>query len=154
MKNSLMIIAVFLFSFAHTVFAKEIAVLLPVAGPLTAYEKTELTKEIVESLSGRYELKHGEEVDRIVKQVFQEESKKKDCDETNCYRRIAAQYHAEKIVAIRVTQTKKGNFLVTYNLYNVPADEMSVSQKMECAGCSFEKLKVICKELIDQVSKR
>ena len=133
---------------AHAAYAKEVAVLLPVTGPLTPFEKAELTKEAVEALSTQFELKHGEDVDRFVKQAFQEESKKKDCDETNCYRRIAAQYHAEKIIALRVAQIEKGRYLVTYHLYDVPTGEMTASQQKECAQCSFEKLKVLCKEMI------
>lgn len=113
-------------------------------------EKAELTKEAVQGLSSTFELKHGEEVDRFVKQAFQEESKKKDCDETNCYRRIAAQYHAEKIVALCVAEVSKGRYLVTYHLYDVPTGEMTASQKKECAQCSFEKLKALCKELTSQ----
>lgn len=139
--------------FTQAACAKEVAVLLPVTGPLTPLEKIELTGEAVENLSTRFELKHGEEVDRFVKQAFQEESKKKDCDETNCYRRIAAQYHAEKIVALRVAEVGKGRYLVTFHLYDVPTGEMTASQKKECAQCSFEKLKALCKELTSQMIK-
>lgn len=150
MKNMLRVFAVAMLLFAHSAYAKEIAVLLPVTGPLTPLEKIELTKQALEGLSARFELNHGEDVDRFVKQVFQEESKKKDCDEANCYRRIAAQYHAEKIVALRVVEVAKGRYLMTYHLYDVPTGEMTVSQKKECAQCSFEKLKAICKELTSQ----
>jgi len=139
--------------FAQAVVAKEIAVLLPLSGPLTPFEKTELTKQVVDGLSVKFDLKHGEEVDLVVKQAFQEESKKKDCDETNCYRRIAAQYRAEKIVAIRVVQANKENYLVTINVYNVLTNEMSVSQKKECIQCSFEKLKALFNDLTTKVSK-
>lgn len=153
MKNIYKVFAVALLLFVpiffgQTACAKEIAVLLPVTGPLTPYEKSELTKEVVDGLSTRFELKHGEEVDHIVKQAFQEESQKKDCDETNCYRRIAAQYHAEKIVALRVAQVEKGRYLVTYHLYDVPTGEMTASQQKECSQCSFEKLKALCQELM------
>ena len=139
--------------FAQAVTAKEIAVLLPLTGPLTPIENAELTRQVVEGLSVKFDLKHGVEVDRVVKQAFQEESKKRDCDETNCYRRIAAQYRAEKIIAIRVVQSGKENYLVTINLYNVLTNEMTVSQKRDCAQCSTEKLKVILKELTSNVSK-
>ncbi|HLP97298.1 MAG TPA: hypothetical protein VK149_02515 [Sideroxyarcus sp.] len=147
MKNLLRVLAVALLLIAPLVNAKEIAVLLPLTGPLTPFEKTELTKVAVEGVSARFELRHGEEVDRFVKQAFQEESKKTDCDETNCYRRIAAKYHAEKIVALRVAQVEKGRYLVTYHLYDVPTGEMIASQQKECGQCSLEKLKALCKEL-------
>lgn len=156
MKNNLRVLSVAMLLlapifFLQAAYAKEIAVLLPVTGPLTLYEKSELTKDAVEGLSARFELKQGEEVDRFVKQVFQEESKKKDCDEANCYRRIAAQYHAEKIVALRVAQVGKGRYLVTYHLYDVPTGEMTASEQKECTQCSFEKLKALFKELIGKM---
>lgn len=147
---ALLLVPVF---FTQAAYAKEVAVLLPVTGPLTPSEKIELTKQAVDGLSVRFDLRHGEEVDRFVKQAFQEESKKKDCDETNCYRRIAAQYHAEKIVALRVAEVAKGRYLVTFHLYDVPTGEMTASQKKECAQCSFEKLKALCKELTGKMTR-
>lgn len=153
MKKMLRMLAVAVLLLAQPACAKEIAVLLPVTGPLTPLEKVELTKEAVDGLSARFELRHGEEVDRFVKQAFQEESKKQDCDETNCYRRIAAQYHAEKIVALRVAEVAKGRYLVTYHLYDVPTGEMTDSRKKECAQCSFKKLKALCNELTSQTTE-
>lgn len=150
MKRMLKFLPIALLLLSPSIFAKDIAVLLPVVGPLTPYEKSELTKEVVAGLAGKFELKHGEDVDLVVKQAFQEESKKKDCDETNCYRKIAAKFHAEKIVAIRVVLVENERYLVTYSLYDVAAGEMADSQKRECAGCSFEKIKVICNELLSQ----
>ena len=153
MNNTLRVLAVALLLFAQTAWAKEIAVLLPVTGPLTPLEKSELTKEAVEGLSPKLELKYGDDVDRFVKKAFQEESKKQDCDETNCYRRIAAKYHAEKIVALRVAQVEKGRYLVTYHLYDVPTGEMTASQQKECDQCSIDKLKGLFKELVTYTNK-
>ena len=153
MKNLLSVFVVTLLLFAQSAHGKEIAVLLPVTGPLTPFEKAELTKTAVQGLSAAFELKHGEAVDRVVKKAFQEESKKADCDETNCYRRIAATYHAEKIVALRVTQVEKGRYLVTYHLYDVPTGEMTFSQQKECAQCSFEKIKALCNELAGNLTQ-
>jgi hypothetical protein len=136
---------------AHTAYAGEVAVLLPVVGPLTPFEQAELSKDAVEVFSARFDVKHGAEVDSFVKQVFQEESKKNDCDEANCYRRIAAKYHADKIIALRVAQVEKGRYLVTSHLYDVPTGEMTSSQKQECAQCSFDKLKALCKDVTQRV---
>lgn len=136
---------------AHAAYAKEVAVLLPVIGPLTPFEQAELSKDAAEVFSARFDVQHGAEVDRFVKQVFQDESKKSDCDEANCYRRIAANYHADKIVALRVVQVEKGRYLVTAHLYDVPTGSMTSSQKMECAQCSFDKLKALCKDITQRV---
>ena len=154
MKNLLSGFAVaILLLLANTANAREAAVLLPVTGSLTPFEKSELGKVVIDGLSEKFAMNYGEEVDRFVKQTFQDESKKNDCDETNCYRRIAAQYHAQMIVALRVADINKGRYLVSANLYDVATGEMASSQKEECAQCSFEKLKVLCKELIARMSK-
>jgi hypothetical protein len=153
MKNILRLVAVAILLLSQAAYAKEVAVLLPVSGPLTPYEKTELTKEAVDVLSARFELKHGEEIDLVVKQAFLEESKKNDCDETNCYRHIAAQYHAEKIVALRVAQVAKGSYLVTAHLYDVLTDRMTFSEKRKCEDCSTQKFKALTKELMSRLAK-
>ena len=153
MKNFLSVFALAMLLLAQAAHAREIAVLLPITGSLTPFEKSELGKVVVEGLSARFELNYGEKVDLFVKQAFQDESKKQDCEETNCYRRIAAQYHADKIVVLRVTDIQIARYLVTTHLYDVPTGAMSSSQKEECTECSFEKLKVLCKELIGRMSK-
>jgi len=152
MKRLLKLFAVVIILLAPSAYAREIAVLLPVTGPLTPFEKSGLSKEVVDGLSARFDLQYGEEVDHFVKQVFQDESKKNDCDEANCYRRIAALYHAEKIVVLRVTETDKGSYLVMLLLYDVPTGEMTSSQKEECTQCSFEKLKLLYKGLASSIS--
>lgn len=154
MKSTLNILAVALMLFANIAYAKEIAVLLPVAGPLTPNEKAELTKGTVEGLLSGFDLKHGDEVDRVVKQAFQEESKKQDCDETNCYRRIASKYSADKIIALRVATMVAGHYLVTLQIYDVPTGEMTFSQKNECKACSFEILKGLSKDLTSQALRK
>lgn len=153
MKFLLSALAVAILLLAPAAYAKEVAVFLAVTGPLTPFEKSELSKEVVEGLSAKFELRYGAEVDHYVKKVFQEESKKNDCDETDCYRRIAALYHAEKIIALRVAEVEKGRHLVTAHIYEVSTGEMSASEKEECMQCSFEKLKVLCKEITKRMSK-
>ena len=153
MRNIMGVLATALLLFSQLAVAKEIAVLLPLTGPITQIEKSELSKEVVDALSDKFELRYGEEVDRVVKQVFQDESRKNDCDETNCYRRIAAYYHAEMLVVLRVAETGKGRYLVTAHLYDVPTGNMIFSREAECTQCSFEKLKVLCKELSLSMSK-
>jgi hypothetical protein len=153
MKRLAGIFAVAMLLFIPQAYARESAVLLPVTGPLTTLEKTGLSKEVLDDLSSSFDLQYGEEVDRFVKQVFQEESKKSDCDEANCYRRIAALYHAQKIVGLRVTEIDKGSYLVILLLYDVPTGEMTSSQKEECKQCTFEKLKLLCKGLASRISR-
>lgn len=125
--------------------SNDTAVLLPVTGPLTSYEKMEMAGEIVAGLSGRLKLIHGNDVDLFVSQVFREESQKQDCDEVNCYRRIAEHYQAEKIVALRVATLDKDRYLLTFYHYDVFEGKMTASQQKECAQCSLDKLKELCR---------
>jgi hypothetical protein len=142
MKKILGLVGLAVLLFAHAASAKEVVVLLPITGPLTPYEKTELARAVVGELSPKFELKYGAAVDRFAKKAFQEESKKKDCDETNCYRRIAAQYHADKIAAVRIVLVAKDNYLLSLHLYDVASGEMDFSEKMDCTECSSDKLKL------------
>jgi hypothetical protein len=152
MKNVLRLLFVAVLLCAHTVQAKEIAVFMPVVGPLTPFEQAALSKDAVTVFSARFDLRYGEEVDQFVKQVFQEESKKKDCDEASCYRRIAAKYQADKIVALRVIQVEKERYLATAHLYDVASGDMLASEQQECMHCSFERLKQLCHELTLRVA--
>lgn len=152
MRNKLRLLFLTFLIFASPAFAKEIAVMLPLTGPLSPFEQAELTKEFADGISNQFELKYGEDVDRFVKQVFQDESKKKDCDEAKCYQRIAAQYHAEKILALRVVQVAQGNYLVTSHLYDVPSGNMTFSEKRTCLECTTQKLKALCKELASRIT--
>jgi hypothetical protein len=147
MNNLLKLIALLFLLFTQQSFAKEIAVLLPVTGAASPFEQAELTQEAVEGLSAKFDLKHGEEVDQFVKQVFHDESKKKDCDEENCYRRIAARYQADKIVAFRMLERAQGNYLVTSHSYDVPTGTMTLSEQKFCVQCTTQKLKALFKEL-------
>lgn len=153
MKNLLKLFALAVLLLSQTAYALEAAVLLPVAGPLTSFEKSELSREVVQGLASRFELKHGDEVGRFVEQVFREESRKKDCDESNCYRRIAAQFHAEKIVALRLAQMDKGKYLVTLHLYEIASGGMLYSESGECIECTQEKLKALCKQLTGRMAQ-
>ncbi len=151
-KLSALSILLFWVLFASVANARETAVLLPVTGPLTPLELTELTREVVTGLSSVFDVKHGEEVNRVVKQIFKEESKKTDCDETSCYRQIAVQYHAEKIIALRLTQIETERYLLTLNVYDVVTGDVTVSNKRECTSCTFEKIKILARDLIGAVS--
>lgn len=149
MKKILALLLVFLALSSATAYAKETAVLLPVTGPLTPLEITELSRDIVTGLAPLFDLKHGEEVNRFVKQTFLEESKKPDCDEASCYRQIAAQYHAEKIIALRLTQIETEHYWLILNVYDVVTGDVTVSNKRECTSCSFEKIKILARELVN-----
>ncbi|MEI7843965.1 MAG: hypothetical protein WCI39_13155 [Gallionellaceae bacterium] len=153
MKKILALFAVTFCLFSQLAQAKDTAVLLPIGGTLTATEKSSLTQEIVTNLAPQFELTYGDEVDQFVKKAFQEESKKKDCDETNCYRRIAAKFHAEKIVALRLTQIGKARQLMVLHIYDVQTGEVTASEKGECTDCSLEKLKTLSKKLISATLK-
>lgn len=142
-----------LFILVSAAFSKERAVLLPLIGPLTPNEKMILSKEVSTVLEKKYTLVAGEEVDRFVKQVFLEESHKTECDESSCYRRISDHYHADNIIALRVTKITESSYLITFNLYDVPTGEMILSRSQECTECSFEKLKALSNYLIRMEKK-
>lgn len=126
---------------------REKAVLLPIVGPLTAKEKEDLAHTLVSVLDGSYKVIYGADVDSYVKKVFREERKKTDCDETTCYRKIAARYGAEKIVAFRVVKKRGNDYLITFNIYDVTTEEIEESKKLDCLDCSYETIKRLSAKL-------
>lgn len=148
MKNIYCLILLVMLSIPSGVMAKDVAVLLPITGAITPQERNELTQLAVIALTKQFDLKHGEAVDEKVKQVFQEESKRQNCDETSCYRKIAAHYQAEKIIALRLTQTAADHFLLVLNIYDVTTGDITASQKRECAQCTFDKIKILVSDIV------
>lgn len=140
-------LAAFLFV-APLAHAADRAVLLPVTGELLASEKVQLADEVAKSLSGQYLVIKGDKVNRFVAKVFREESNKLDCDETNCYRRIAAEFKAEKIIALKIAKVSSGKYLQTFNLYDVTTGEVVLSKQAECNECSFSKLLVTTQSMM------
>lgn len=129
-------------------FAAEGVVLLPVTGPLTPQEINTLTTDAAKNLSGRFRVIYGEEVDAFVKKVFSEESKKADCDEDACYRRIAANYKVDRIAALKVAKMGDKGYLVTFSIYDTVQGKVIESRRKDCADCSFEGLQALCSGLV------
>lgn len=128
--------------------AAEGILLLPVTGPLTPLEIQSLTTDAAKNLSGRYRVIYGEEVDSFVKKVFSEESRKADCDEDACYRRIAANFKVDRIAALKVAKTGEKGYLVTFSIYDTLQGKVIESRRKDCADCSFEGLQEVCKGLV------
>jgi hypothetical protein len=139
--QKLLYLALFILGFTATqAHAAERVVLLPITGELLASEKSQLAAEAAKALSWQYKIIQGDKVNQFVTKVFREESKKLDCDETSCYRRIASEFKADKIVAIKIAKVASGQYLVTFNLYDVATGEVSHSRKTECTECGYSKL--------------
>lgn len=149
--QNLLYLSLFILSFTSAqAHAAERAVLLPITGELLASEKTQLADEVAKSLSGQYQIILGDKVNQFVTKVFREESKKLDCDETSCYRRIAAEFKADKIVAIKIAKVASGQYLVTFNLYDVPTGEVTQPRKAECTECGYSKLLATVQSMLEQ----
>ena len=128
--------------------AAEKGVLLPISGPLTAEEKKGLADTVAGHLSGSYQVVYGEEVNDYITKVFREESKKDDCDEEACYRKIATHYGAETIFALRVVKEGDALYVVTFNIYDVLTEKVVQSRKEACSHCSYESLNEISGRLV------
>lgn len=139
--QKLLYLALFILGFTVTqARAAERVVMLPITGELLASEKSQLAVHTAKALSWQYQIIQGDKVNQFVTKVFWEESKKLECDETSCYRRIAAEFNADKIVAIKVAKVASGKYLVAFNLYDVPTGEITYSRKAECTECGFSTL--------------
>ncbi len=152
MIKTICLVAALLFNISLAQGAERI-VLLPVAGELLASEKVQLADAAAHAVSGQYHVLYGDKVNQFVVKAFQDESKKLDCDESNCYKKIASEFKVDKIMALKIAKVASGKYLVALNLYDIPTGGVIVSKSAECSECSFEKLVATAQSIMNVLAK-
>lgn len=120
---------------------KEQIVLLPVRGQgMTEGELSLYRDAVAQGLSSIYTVKYGEQVDRVIQEVFAEESKSGlECDEGHCYRDIATMLNA-KLVAKTTIIPRNGDYQISMIVYDV-YENNSVATKVDvCKKCESDQL--------------
>jgi len=145
------LLALFFFCGSAPAAELEKGVLLPVTGPLTPHEKDVLAETVAESFKNKYNIIYGADVNSFVVKVFEEESKKHDCDETACYRKIAEHFHASVVIALRITKKEERDQLVTLSVFDVLEEKVVHSGRKDCHSCSYEELKALCEGLVEGI---
>ncbi len=151
MKKGFILFLAYCVLFQSTAFAassaapvgeqKEQIVLLPVRGQgMTESELSLYRDAVAQGLSSHYTVKYGEQVDKVIQDIFAEESKSGlECDESRCYRDIATMLNV-KLIAKTTIIPRSGDFHVSIVIYNV-YENTSVSTKVDvCKKCETDQL--------------
>lgn len=125
-----------------TAFAsKQKMVLMPIGGTLLAEdEKKQVADKLATTLSKKYEVVWGGEVNAYVEKVFREENRKKDCDADECYRKISKHYSAPLIAVFSIVKSGDGEYQLFFKYVNVAENSVINSRRTVCDDCSTDKL--------------
>lgn len=94
---------------------------------------------LVEGLQRKYEVLWGEDVEKKVREVFNKESRKHECDETHCFEKIAEAFQAELIASASVTKQDGGYFL-SLNIQNIFDRKLVYTKPLVCERCTAFKV--------------
>lgn len=133
--------AVVVASAASEDMQKEQIVLLPIKGQgLTETELSFYRDAVAQGLSTDYLVKYGEQVDKVIEDIFAEESKSGlECDESRCYRDIATVLNV-KLIAKATVIPRAPDYQISMVIYNV-YENRSVMTKVDiCKKCSVDQL--------------
>jgi len=128
---------------------RENIILMPVMGLDGDDKKLQGAMEtaLLEGLQQQYVVYTGEKVDQKRKEIFKQESGKKDCDETTCFQNLAASFNAELIASPRVIK-QDGGYVLSLIIRNLFDDKIVYSKSTPCEGCTIFKVIDKLKELV------
>lgn len=120
---------------------REAIVLLPVKGAgLLESELSIYRDSVADGLGNRYTVKFGEQVDKVIKEVFDAESKENlECDETRCYKDIAAALNVQLVAKASVFKSGE-NFQLSLVIYNVLENRAEETKTDYCTKCNSIEL--------------
>lgn len=120
---------------------KESIVLLPINGQgMSENELAFFRDAVAKGLSSNYTIKYGEQVDKVVQDIFAEESKTGlDCDQTRCYRDIATMLKVNLIAKATIIPLG-GDYQVSLVVYNVYENKSVMTQADVCEKCGRKQL--------------
>lgn len=126
---------------------KASAVIMPVGGPLTAPEKSQLEEKLATLFKDRYRVLFGAEVNGYAAKVLREENQKEDCDLQRCYTRIATHFNAEVLIAFKTLRRDESSLAATLVVYDV-VDGKDIHRKTEvCGQCTVDKLVALMEQM-------
>ncbi len=115
---------------------KEPIVLMPVRGiKLSQMELSTYRTAIAESLSREYTVFTGDEVDRIIEEIFEKESRENiDCDTEKCFQDIAIAFQSELIASTTVFP-KEEVHLLKFEIINILDNKVIMARTETCEEC-------------------
>lgn len=120
---------------------KEQIVLLPIRGQgLTENEMSLYRDAVAQGLSTNYTVKYGDQVDKVVQDIFAEESKSGlECDESRCYRDIATMLNV-KLIAKATIIPRASDYQISMVIYNVYENKSVMTKVSFCKKCEPDQL--------------
>ncbi len=115
---------------------KEPIVLMPVRGiKLSQMELSTYRTAIAESLGTKYTVYSGDEVDRVIEEIFEKESRENiDCDTEKCFQEIAITFQSELIASTTVLPKEKTH-LLKFEIINILDNKVIVARTETCDKC-------------------
>lgn len=133
--------AVVVVSAASEEAQKEQIVLLPIRGQgMTENELSLYRDAVAQGLFSNYSVKYGEQVDKVIQDIFAEESMSGlECDESRCYRDIATMLNV-KLIAKATIIPQAGNYQISMVIYNVYENKAVMTKVDVCKKCEIDQL--------------
>ncbi len=115
---------------------KENIVLMPVRGiKLSQMELSTYRTAIAESLGKDYTVYSGDEVDRVIEEIFEKESRENiECDTEKCFQDIAIAFQSELIASTTVLP-KEETHLLKFEIINILDNKVIVARTETCEKC-------------------
>jgi hypothetical protein len=114
------------------------AVLMPITAKFSKHDVSRLADGVVKGMASRYQLLSGDEVDSVVKQVFDEENKGLNCDLEKCHRKIAQHFGVEEIISLIITPKGNATQDVTLTGVNVVQNKVVFQKRGTAKSANFD----------------
>jgi hypothetical protein len=126
---------------------KPALVLLPITAQGLSEVEISINRDIVaEGLSDRYDVKYGEQTDKIIEEIFKSHSSESlECDESKCYRDVATALNTSLIGKATIILAN-GNYRISIVVYNVYENKAEMSRTATCEKCGPGDLEAKLKE--------
>ncbi|MBI3794726.1 MAG: fibronectin type III domain-containing protein [Nitrospinae bacterium] len=126
---------------------KPVVVLLPITMKgVSDMELSVFRDALAESLSAKYQVKYGEQTDKIIEEIFKSHAADSlESDESVSYKDVVATLDATLIGKATIFE-KDGDYHISVIVYNVNENKAEVSRTANCEKCTTAELETKLKE--------
>jgi len=129
---------------------KPTVVLMPVkAKGLDRMELSAYRAALAESLSKKYDVFTGEEVDRKINEIFEKESREAmQCDTTKCFQEVAIAFQSE-LIATSMVLPRGPSYLLRFEIINILDNKVVYARSQPCENCSEVQVVEMFKVMVE-----
>jgi hypothetical protein len=123
-------------------------VLLPITGQgISSSELSVFRDALAESFGEIYDVKYGEQTDKIIEEIFKSHSAESlECDESKCYRDVAAALNTS-LIGKAMILLKGSDYHISVVVYDVYENKAVMSRTSTCEKCSMGEFETRLKEM-------